>query len=173
MINNKKVLSLLIVLFGPLGFMSLSHAEIFKCTNEQGKVFYNDKPCPVTDKEKKIMAEKDVENGYVPPEFKPASDIIARKGLVIGGIPLTEFKEMPEPEDTGKKENLVSNMNKTDGNVNQSNNDGSPSAFKQDGKPETDEAEEAWVRKNKNKARKKTLSPKEKRIILNVKLPHL
>ncbi len=42
------------------------NAEIFKCTNQSGKVFYNDKPCPSLDEEKKMRSEKDVVNGYVP-----------------------------------------------------------------------------------------------------------
>lgn len=47
-------------------FVSTAEANIFKCTNEKGAVYYNDKPCPVKNKQKKIKAEKDVVNGYQP-----------------------------------------------------------------------------------------------------------
>jgi hypothetical protein len=43
-----------------------TQAEIFKCTNLKGAVYYNDKPCPKDNKEQKIKAQKDVLNGYVP-----------------------------------------------------------------------------------------------------------
>ncbi len=38
-------------------------ASIFKCINNQGSVYYNDKPCPVKDKETRIHAVKDPVNG--------------------------------------------------------------------------------------------------------------
>ncbi len=41
-------------------------ATIFKCTDKQGAVFYNDKPCPVTDEETKLHSVKDPVNGYIP-----------------------------------------------------------------------------------------------------------
>ncbi|MEE9445139.1 MAG: hypothetical protein V3V19_05690 [Cocleimonas sp.] len=48
-------------------FLSVTtEAQIFKCSNENGEVYYNDKPCPIEDEEKKIRNEKDVLNGYVP-----------------------------------------------------------------------------------------------------------
>ena len=43
-----------------------AQAQIYKCTNFEGAVYYNDKPCPIKDREKKIKATKDVVNGYVP-----------------------------------------------------------------------------------------------------------
>lgn len=46
--------------------MTPVEAEIFKCTNKTGDVYYNDKPCPIKDDEKKIRNEKDVLNGYTP-----------------------------------------------------------------------------------------------------------
>ena len=51
-----------------LGFVMLAQVSvadkkqergIFKCTNIKGAVYYNDRPCPVTDKEKKMRAVKD------------------------------------------------------------------------------------------------------------------
>ena len=46
--------------------MLSAEADIFKCTNANNAVYYNDKPCPVKYKEKKMKAVKDVVNGYVP-----------------------------------------------------------------------------------------------------------
>ncbi|MEE9351254.1 MAG: hypothetical protein V3U78_03250 [Thiotrichaceae bacterium] len=58
---------LFIVLLLQTIMMTSVNAEIFKCTNGAGEVYYNDKPCPVLDKEKKMRSEKDVANGYAPP----------------------------------------------------------------------------------------------------------
>lgn len=52
----------LILLLGSVGV----HAEIFKCEKNDGTVFYNDKPCPVAEKETKFDPIKDPKNGYVP-----------------------------------------------------------------------------------------------------------
>lgn len=60
-----------------------AHAEIYKCTNKQGSVYYNDKPCPVEDDEKKINNEKDPVNGYVPPGFVKDKGA-QRKGAMVG-----------------------------------------------------------------------------------------
>lgn len=65
----------------PFLFMFNLQAEIFKCTNTKGAVYYNDKPCPVKHKQKKMKTEKDVVNGYVPLENiekKPESVIKKR-----------------------------------------------------------------------------------------------
>lgn len=58
--------------------------KIFKCTNNQGEVYYNDKPCPIEDDEKTLRSEKDVLDGYIPPSFK-ADKFEQRKGVVVGG----------------------------------------------------------------------------------------
>jgi len=44
-------------------------AEIYKCENNKKETYYNDKPCPVLDKETEISAVKDPKNGYVFPAF--------------------------------------------------------------------------------------------------------
>ena len=61
-------------ILGTLVFMSLlfsaeSHAAIYKCVKANSEVFYNDKPCPVADKETEFNSVKDPENGYIPPAF--------------------------------------------------------------------------------------------------------
>jgi len=48
---------------------SKAGAEIYKCENIKKEIFYNDKPCPVLDKETEIAAVKDLKNGYVFPAF--------------------------------------------------------------------------------------------------------
>jgi len=58
-------------ILGTLVFMSLlfsaeSHAAIYKCVKANSEVFYNDKPCPVADKETEFNSVKDPENGYIP-----------------------------------------------------------------------------------------------------------
>ncbi len=63
-LTNNYVKSFLIIL--GLFSWATTQAEIFKCTNANGAVYYNDKPCPVKDKQKTMKAEKDVVNGYVP-----------------------------------------------------------------------------------------------------------
>ncbi len=62
-------------LLAQLSIMLPVHAEIFKCTNKQGNVYYNDKPCPVESDEKKIQNEKDPVNGYVPQQTKQSGNV--------------------------------------------------------------------------------------------------
>ncbi len=54
------------LVFLPFFLSVTAEAQIYKCSNEQGEVYYNDKPCPIEDEEKRIGSEKDVLNGYVP-----------------------------------------------------------------------------------------------------------
>ena len=42
---------------------SKDDGKIFKCTNSKGSVFYNDRPCPKNNKEKKLRAVKDPKGG--------------------------------------------------------------------------------------------------------------
>lgn len=61
------------------------HAEIFKCINEQGAIFYNDKPCPVKDTETQIKAVKDPKNGYVPAFVVEKTEENSADGIIVGG----------------------------------------------------------------------------------------
>lgn len=56
-------------------------AEIYKCTNAKGSVYYNDKPCSVKDEEKKMNAVNDVVNGYTPalPTARPSQFQVMKK----------------------------------------------------------------------------------------------
>jgi len=67
---NKKQIGLLLFVLTQTIFMLNTQAEIFKCTNLKGAVYYNDKPCPINNKEQKIKAQKDVVNGYAPTKRK-------------------------------------------------------------------------------------------------------
>jgi len=75
LLTNKKRLkelfyALVSTLLISMVFINNVQAKIFKCTSIYGAVYYNDKPCPQGNKEKKIKNAKDVVNGYVPPASK-------------------------------------------------------------------------------------------------------
>jgi len=60
---NKRLLKTLgLVALFQLGFVSTSHAAIYKCVNTQDEVFYLDKPCPVNHDEKSLKHVKDPKN---------------------------------------------------------------------------------------------------------------
>lgn len=63
---KKVLLPALLILTSFILVPSSVSAGIFKCTNKAGNIYYNDKPCPSNQKEKKIRAVKDPINGYVP-----------------------------------------------------------------------------------------------------------
>jgi len=78
-------------------------AEIYKCVNKQGKTFYNDKACPIYDKETKIKAVKDPKNGYIPPIFVKDKEGKG-KTIVIGRDASKEFKKSIDDKDAPKDE---------------------------------------------------------------------
>jgi hypothetical protein len=89
------------------------NAEIFKCTNKKGNIYYNDKPCPIDNKEKIMQNEKDVLNGYVPkfdtkkdtPKSKPRNTAAER-------VPSVEVKTAEDTSDSEvKKQGDDSSMN--------------------------------------------------------------
>lgn len=88
----------------------LVQADIFKCVNQQGAVFYNDKPCPVEDKEIELLSVKDPKNGYI----SKLSKVKAEKedgdrisGTVIG----TGKKVIDNSDDNSRKINDVASSN--------------------------------------------------------------
>ncbi len=85
--------------------MSAANAQIFKCTNASGQVYYNDKPCPVVDNEKKMRSEKDVVNGYAPP-----LEIEGKKTLKKG-LKSTFKKQSKTITKTAKKKSNGTNKN--------------------------------------------------------------
>ena len=68
----------------PLLITTQAQATIYKCVNLQAEVYYNDKPCPVTNIERKIRSVKDPEGGYIPPEFVADQVKSASPGIVVG-----------------------------------------------------------------------------------------
>ena len=73
MVSYKKQLS--VFMFGmvvtatsSMFITSQAQAEIFKCVNQQGEVYYNDKPCPTKDIETQIRNTKDPKGGASQPQ---------------------------------------------------------------------------------------------------------
>lgn len=74
--------------------ISTASAEIFKCTHKSGKVYYNDKPCPTSQKEKKLQAVKDPEGGYIAPAVVAAAkEKVKKKEKDLFGTPQYKGKE--------------------------------------------------------------------------------
>jgi len=89
-----------------------AQAEIYKCTSKQGKVYYNDKPCPVETKEKKIQNEKDPVNGYVPPAFVAHKSVIKKhenKPVTQTAIPVVKSHEKDNSNTKNSNENKNTN----------------------------------------------------------------
>lgn len=151
-------------------------AEIFKCTNLEGKVYYNDKPCPVKDNEEKIKAEKDVKNGYTPPAFVEKSEAKRTRGVVVGDGKREVFDDIRDKEKS--EELLESNSDNKSASgrreqANQSANGGSSNVKTSNNSAESDDeaADRRRASERKNlKPRKLTVA--EKRKILNVEEVH-
>jgi hypothetical protein len=83
--KNKLKIFVYVGSFIPLLMTTQSYATIYKCVNSQAEVYYNDKPCPITNIERKIKAVKDPEGGYIPPAFKEdVSKARRNNGVVVG-----------------------------------------------------------------------------------------
>jgi len=82
-------------------------ANIFKCVNKQGSVYYNDKPCPEKDKETQLKAIKDPKNGYIPKPIMEKKEVVqATKGIVVGKDSTKETDSKDKAKER-KAENLV------------------------------------------------------------------
>ena len=94
---NYKTLSVLSV--SALMFVNVQvHAEIFKCVNVQAEVYYNDRPCPVTQIERKVKAVKAPKNGYKPPAFVEKAGVKNSQGVIVGGV---SGKEINSSQNSG------------------------------------------------------------------------
>lgn len=85
-------------------------ADIYKCENSKNEIFYNDKPCPVLDKETEFSAVKDPKNGYVFPAFvvdKNKEALIKQKN-----IKTTQANTKDKDKDKEEIENAKGNENK-------------------------------------------------------------
>lgn len=52
------------------GFIvNIANADIYKCESEDGVTFYQEKPCPVKDKQTEMAAVKDPKGGYIAPDL--------------------------------------------------------------------------------------------------------
>ena len=76
--------------------MTMVNAEIFKCTNKAGKVFYNDKPCPVESDEKKIQNEKDPVNGYAPQQTKHSEAVVKENNSANKSLQKPSFYKLEQ-----------------------------------------------------------------------------
>jgi len=97
-----QVISVLLLLF-----TSQAYAKIYKCENKLKEVYYHDKPCPISDVETEMQAEKDVKNGYVPPKFSKKKQGSKKKVL---GFSENALKTIAVKE---KKVSSASNGQKT------------------------------------------------------------
>lgn len=68
----------------PLFFIAEAQATIYKCVKKNADVYYNDKPCPVSDKESQLKSVKDPIGGYIPPKYVSKKEGVSSKGVVIG-----------------------------------------------------------------------------------------
>jgi len=82
--KNKVKSIVYVVGFIPLLMTVQAQATIYKCINSQAEVYYNDKPCPVTEIERTMKAVKDPKGGYIPPKFVPDVVKSATPGVVVG-----------------------------------------------------------------------------------------
>lgn len=86
--RRKIILSLCSLVLVPF-LTGESQAQIYKCTNSNNKIVYNDKPCPVKDKEQEFNAVKDPVNGYIPPTYVELdSNQINENGVSINNTSL-------------------------------------------------------------------------------------
>jgi len=95
---------------------NLSHANIFKCINKKGDVYYNDKPCPVTDKETKLKNIKDPKSKYIPKPFIEKKEVDEEnKGIVVGKELQTEVESNKKKKDNNNEKQATDTTN--NGNI--------------------------------------------------------
>ena len=75
---------LYVLIFGMVMSSSLlvtdqAQAEIFKCVNQQGAVYYNDKPCPSKDIETQIRNAKDPKGVASQPQYFSNVEVVDEK----------------------------------------------------------------------------------------------
>lgn len=113
---KSQVLSVLYILGATLTLnvatSSIASAEIFKCTNTAGKVYYNDKPCPINQKEKKIRASKDPVNGYTPKLLPVAPSVDDNKKVVKDAFGTPQYKGKESKNQHDSRVNYEAQMEK-------------------------------------------------------------
>ena len=117
--KNKNIVIFSLMLFSLL-FTAEGHAKIYKCVKANNDVYYNDKPCPVSDAETQIKSEKDPVNGYIPPDFvKDKNNLKSSVGVVVGEESLRNIDKTSK--DNSKSESL-NDKNSGGNNVSTGNN---------------------------------------------------
>ena len=101
-----------------------AHAAIFKCVNKQGATYYNDKPCPVSNKETLMRAAKDPKGGYIPPKFVAEQQKVRKPGVLVGVSSKRNSGQNKNDSDSDSQV-LAKNANQ---NANQSNSRGQSQA---------------------------------------------
>ncbi len=109
----------------PLFMTAEAQATIYKCVNTNAEVYYNDKPCPVTDIERQIKAAKDPVDGYIPPAFVADDKKVGAKGVLVGG----NEDNQNNLSDKNKSDNVTngSGNSSTDNSADNVNNDSNES----------------------------------------------
>ncbi len=193
---GKRVIAYSVMWFVPFIYLTPTHAEIFKCTNVKGKVYYNDRPCPKKDTEKEMRSEKDVKNGYAPPTF--VKDIeTKRKGVTVGTRSTKETliggevesadakSKKDKAKKTAQNENDSASGNASGSDVGGSSQQGQGGIDEQRTKHPTTKVDYSTMNytdddENKGKAsiqsrtkiERKVLTAKERRQLLNIRIPH-
>jgi len=107
--NNKFFHASILLLSGFMLAPNSAHANIFKCVNNKGAVYYNDKPCPKKDKETELKAVKDPKSRYIPTPYPKIKENTQKsKGIVVGDD-LAKDKDQKTDSKNRKKQDLTSN----------------------------------------------------------------
>lgn len=96
--------------------LSQTHAEIYKCEDSSGKIFYADKLCPNDNIQTELQAVKDPVNGYIPPDFIPEENTVNKKGVVIGNE--INKVDQTDSDNTSSKSSGTDQSNRGSGNGN-------------------------------------------------------
>lgn len=109
MINKFLVLIISFVIFSQAGFAEKKqHETIFKCINSKGDIYYNDRPCPTKDKEKKIKVaitpKSAIESGVVPVSLS----VIEKKAKVESDFQRNENERKDRENDRRAEEGRMS-----------------------------------------------------------------
>ncbi len=99
--------------------VNIAQAAIFKCVNNQGATYYNDRPCPVSNKETLMRAAKNPKGGYVPPQFVAEQQKAKKRGVVVGaGSKSTKLnKNQNNNSNQANSSNSNSNNNSVNGST--------------------------------------------------------
>ena len=101
-----------------------AQASIYKCTNAQADVYYNDKPCPITAIEKEMRAVKDPVGGFITAPYSPSAVAKknkhnpGKKSLGIGGDSTNEDVSSKKTQVVQSSENSLNAASTSKGDWN-------------------------------------------------------